>query len=137
MVSLAFRNTTDEVFWEQFGRTLKEGVGADYDNKDTLISLLLFPSSHDAAQLTTLQAYVDRMQPDQTEIFYITGESRHTVEHSPHLEAFKAKHYEVLFLLERVARAKATPHYGTQPDASHPGQNAGAIRSRPGVSRAG
>jgi molecular chaperone HtpG len=89
-------------FWEQFGRTLKEGVGSDYDNKDALISLLLFPSSHDAEQLTSLQAYVDRMQPDQTEIFYITGESRHTVEHSPHLEAFKAKQYEVLFLLDPV-----------------------------------
>jgi molecular chaperone HtpG len=42
------------------------------------------------------------MQPDQTEIFYITGESRHTVVHSPHLVAFIAKQYEVLFLLDPV-----------------------------------
>jgi len=95
-------NETYLKFWEQFGRTLKEGVGSDFDNKDTLIALLLFPSSQDAEQLTTLQAYVDRMPPDQTEIFYITGESRHMVEHSPHLEAFKAKNYEVLFLLDPV-----------------------------------
>jgi molecular chaperone HtpG len=89
-------------FWAQFGRVLKEGVGVDYDNKDTLLSLLLFPSSHDPEQLTTLHAYVERMPPDQTEIFYLTGESRRVVEHSPHLEAFRAKGYEVLYLVEPV-----------------------------------
>jgi molecular chaperone HtpG len=95
-------NETYLKFWEQFGRTLKEGIGADYDNKDTLVSLLLFASSHDPKHLTSLQAYVDRMQPDQTDIYYLTGESRSTVENSPHLEAFKAKHYEVLYLVEPV-----------------------------------
>lgn len=89
-------------FWEQFGRTLKEGVGADYDNKDTLVALLLFPSSHDAQALTSLKDYVARMPAEQSEIYYLTGESRHVVEHSPHLEAFKAKGYEVLYLVEPV-----------------------------------
>jgi molecular chaperone HtpG len=89
-------------FWQQFGRTLKEGVGADYDNKDTLVSLLLFPSSRDADALTSLKDYVARMPEAQSEIYYLTGESRHVVENSPHLEAFKAKGYEVLYLVEPV-----------------------------------
>ncbi len=89
-------------FWEQFGRTLKEGIGVDYDNKDTLVSLLLLPSSHDETTLTTLKDYVERMPEDQTDIFYLTGESHRVVEHSPHLEAFKAKGYEVLYLVEPV-----------------------------------
>jgi len=95
-------NATYLTFWEAFGRVLKEGIGTDYDNKDALISLLLFPSSQHADQLTTLQAYVERMPAEQTEIFYLTGESRRVVEHSPHLEAFQAKGYEVLYLVEPV-----------------------------------
>jgi molecular chaperone HtpG len=89
-------------FWQQFGRALKEGVSADYENKDRLIALLLFQSSADAEKLTTLQEYVARMKPDQKEIYYLTGETRAIVENSPHLEAFKEKGYEVLFLTDPV-----------------------------------
>ncbi len=89
-------------FWEQFGRVLKEGVGNDFDNKDALEALLMFPSSNDPEQLTTLQSYVDRMPEEQSDIYYLTGESRRAVEHSPHLEAFQAKNYEVLYLVEPV-----------------------------------
>lgn len=88
-------------FWEPFGNALKEGV-ADTDYKDKILDLLMFESSHDPTTLTTLDAYVQRMKPDQKEIFYITGESRSVVEHSPHLEAFKAKEYEVLYLVAPV-----------------------------------
>lgn len=88
-------------FWEPFGNALKEGV-ADHDYKDKILGLLLFASSHDPEKLTTLDAYVKRMKADQKEIFYLTGESRGVVEHSPHLEAFKAKDYEVLYLTSPV-----------------------------------
>ena len=88
--------------WKEFGRALKEGAATDFDNKDRLVSLLLFESSHDAEKLTTLKDYVGRMPADQTEIFYLTGESRAVVENSPHLEAFKAKGYEVLYLIDTV-----------------------------------
>src|SRR5262249_51524857 len=36
------------------------------------------------------------------EIYYLTGESRSMVKNSPHLEAFKEKGYEVLYLTEPV-----------------------------------
>ena len=89
-------------FWQQFGRALKEGVSSDYNNKDKIVSLLLFQSSNDSERLTTLKDYVSRMKQEQQEIFYLTGESRGVVEHSPHLEAFKAKGYEVLYLIDPV-----------------------------------
>jgi molecular chaperone HtpG len=89
-------------FWEQFGRALKEGVGADYDNKGRIVSLLLFQSSNDPEKLTTLQGYVERMKEGQNEIYYLTGESRSVVENSPHLEALKEKGYETLYLVEPV-----------------------------------
>jgi molecular chaperone HtpG len=88
--------------WKQFGRALKEGAATDFDNKERLDSLLMFESSADPEKLTTLKDYVSRMPGEQTEIFYLTGESRTVVENSPHLEAFKAKGYEVLYLVQTV-----------------------------------
>jgi molecular chaperone HtpG len=89
-------------FWGQFGRALKEGVGSDYDNRDRIVSLLLFQSSNHPEKLTTLEEYVGRMKEDQNEIYYLTGESRNVVENSPHLEAVKEKGYEALYLVEPV-----------------------------------
>ena len=89
-------------FWKEFGQALKEGLNSDFENKEALSNLLLFQSSADAEKLTSLQEYVERMPKEQAEIYYITGENRATVENSPHIEAFKAKNYEVLFLLDPV-----------------------------------
>ena len=89
-------------FWDQFGRALKEGVSSDYDNREKILSLLLFQSSNDPEKLTTLKGYVERMKEGQNEIYYLTGESRRVVENSPHLEVFKEKGYEVLYLVEPV-----------------------------------
>src|SRR5215813_13042810 len=89
-------------FWGQFGRALKEGVSSDHENRERILSLLLFQSSADAEKLTTLKGYVERMREEQGEIYYLTGESRAVVENSPHLEAFKEKGYEVLYLTEPV-----------------------------------
>ena len=99
-----FENDSDKYleFWRQFGRALKEGVSSDYDNKDRILSLLLFQSSVDHEKLTTLKGYVERMKEGQDEIYYLTGESRKVVENSPHLEAFKEKGYEVLYLTDPV-----------------------------------
>jgi molecular chaperone HtpG len=89
-------------FWRQFGRALKEGITSDFDNKNELVSLLLFASSNDPEKLTSLKDYVARMKEDQKEIFYLAGESRSVVENSPHLEAFKDKGYDVLYLVDPV-----------------------------------
>ena len=88
--------------WRQFGRAVKEGVSSDFDNREELLSLLLFESSHDPEKLTTLKDYVSRMKSEQEQIFYLTGESRGVIENSPHLEALKDKGYEVLYMTETV-----------------------------------
>ncbi|MCB1037462.1 MAG: molecular chaperone HtpG, partial [Acidobacteria bacterium] len=88
--------------WKAFGRAIKEGIGSDWDNKDKIVDLLLFESSHDPEKLTTLAEYLERMKEDQKEIFYLTGESRSVVENSPHLEAFKAEGIEFLYLVDPV-----------------------------------
>ena len=88
--------------WGEFGRALKEGVSSDYENKEKLLPLLLFESSNDSKEFTTLKSYVERMKPEQTEILYLTGESRKVIENSPHLEVPKQKGYEVLYLSDPV-----------------------------------
>ena len=89
-------------FWKEFGRAIKEGLSSDYENKERLLELLIFQSSADPEKHTTLKEYVLRMKEGQNEIYYLTGESRSQVENSPHLETFKEKGYEVLYLVDTV-----------------------------------
>jgi len=89
-------------FWKQFGRVLKEGASLDFDNKDKLLSLYLFESSSDPKKFTTLKEYVGRIKEGQNSIYYLTGPSRRAVENSPHLEAFKERGYEVVYLVDPV-----------------------------------
>ena len=89
-------------FWPEFGRAVKEGASQDYANRERLLPLLRFASSHDEEALTSLAAYVERMKPDQEEIYYLTAESREVAASSPHLEAFRDQGYEVLFLVDPV-----------------------------------
>lgn len=89
-------------FWGEFGRVLKEGLFQDQKNRDTLLDLCLFPTTHSPDQPTSLADYVGRMKPGQDKIYFMTGESRTAAEHSPHLEAFREKGCEVLLLTDTV-----------------------------------
>ncbi|HEV7582617.1 MAG TPA: molecular chaperone HtpG [Mycobacterium sp.] len=89
-------------FWTQFGKVLKEGLLSDADNQDTLLQISSFASTHSEEEATTLAEYVERMKEGQEQIFYATGETRQQILKSPHLEAFKAKGYEVLLLTDPV-----------------------------------
>ncbi len=89
-------------FWGEFGKVLKEGLMRDFDNQETLLGISSFASTHDEDQLTTLAEYVERMKEGQRQIFYSTGESPQQILNTPHLEAFKAKGYEVLLLSDTV-----------------------------------
>jgi molecular chaperone HtpG len=89
-------------FWTQFGKVVKEGLLSDFDNQETLLQISSFASTHSDDEPTTLAEYVERMKEGQTQIFYATGETRQQILKSPHLEAFKAKGYEVLLLTDPV-----------------------------------
>ncbi len=89
-------------FYKELGAVLKEGIGQDFANKDRIVDLLYFQSSNDPEKLTTLADYVSRMKDDQEDIYYLSGESRGVIESSPHLEAFKNKGFEVLYLSDPV-----------------------------------
>ena len=90
-------------FYREFGKVLKEGIEVDPTNKDKIKDLLLFESSRtEPGRYVSFKEYTERMALDQKEIYYITGTSRSAVENSPHLEVFKKKEIEVLFMTEPV-----------------------------------
>jgi molecular chaperone HtpG len=89
-------------FWSELGRALKEGLISDHDNRQAILEICSFPSTHDAEKPTTLRDYCGRMPEGQDAIYYVTGESRSALENSPHMEAFRAKGYEVLLLTDPV-----------------------------------
>jgi molecular chaperone HtpG len=99
---LADRRELYLTFWSEFGTVLKEGVSQDAEHRDRLLKLMLFPSSREAPEPTTLPEYVSRMPEGQASLFYVTGESRAIAERSPHLEAFRAKGYEVLYFVDPI-----------------------------------
>ncbi|MEU6064688.1 molecular chaperone HtpG [Streptomyces sp. NPDC047082] len=89
-------------FWREFGAVLKEGLLGDPDNRDALLAVASFASTHAEDEATTLQQYVERMKDGQDDIYYMTGESRQSIENSPHMEAFRARGVEVLLLTDPV-----------------------------------
>ncbi|GAB3806689.1 molecular chaperone HtpG [Micromonospora zhanjiangensis] len=89
-------------FWTEFGRAVKEGLLNDFDNRETILEIASFASTHDAEKPTTLRGYVERMKEGQEHIYVMTGESRSMIENSPHMEAFRSKGYEVLLLTDPV-----------------------------------
>lgn len=89
-------------FWREFGRVLKEGLLSDMDNRETILAVSSFASTHSETEQTTLAEYVERMPEGQQAIYYLTGESRQQIENSPHMEAFRAKGLEVLVLTDPV-----------------------------------
>jgi molecular chaperone HtpG len=99
---LAERADDYRTFWKEFGTAVKEGLVGDFDNREAILDIASFASTHDAAEPTTLRQYLARMKEGQDHIYYLTGGSRSTIENSPHMEAFQAKGYEVLILTDAV-----------------------------------
>ncbi len=91
-------------FWDEFGQVLKEGVAEDFANKEALLKLLRFASTHDeeASQRIALADYVGRMGEGQDRIYYLIAESDSAARQSPHLEVFRARGIEVLLLTDRI-----------------------------------
>jgi molecular chaperone HtpG len=91
-----------EAFYKEFAYIFKAGVSQDFDNKDKIAALLRYKTTKSDGKWVSLTDYVARMQPDQKEIFYITGDSLSTLINSPHLEALKEKDIEVLLMTDPI-----------------------------------
>ena len=90
-------------FWKEHAKRFKLGY-ADFANQEAFGELLRFNSSRheDKDGLISLDEYIEAAKEGQKEIYYISGPSREAVEQNPHLEIFRAKGIEVLYLYEPV-----------------------------------
>ena len=102
--NMARENEEDyKKFWKAHSRIFKMGYN-DYANKDTYASLLRFNSSAQENKdgLTSFDAYIAAAKEGQKEIYYISGPSREAIALNPHLEIFRQKGIEVLYLYEPI-----------------------------------
>jgi molecular chaperone HtpG len=99
------KDAADEykAFYTSFGRVLKEGVHADWENADKLKNLLLFRSAKTEGNgYVTLHEYVAAMPEAQKDIYFLIAEDLDTARQSPHIEAVAKRGYDVLFLTDTI-----------------------------------
>ena len=88
--------------WRNFGAVIKEGVHTDHGHQDELVELLRFKTSTSGDGLVSLADYVAAMPEGQDAIYYLTGDNADALARSPHLEACRARGYQVLFLTDAI-----------------------------------
>jgi molecular chaperone HtpG len=106
-----------EKFYAEFGAVLKEGIYTDTNKREKVAALARYKTTRSEDKRVSLDEYVKRMQPDQKEIYYITGDNIGTLINSPHLEALKEKSYEVLLMTDPVDEwvVQSLPEYDGKP----------------------
>jgi len=89
-----------QTFWKEFGVYLKQGVATSPADAESIHPLLRFKTNLHPETWSSLEEYVGRMQPEQKEIYFITGDDPRSILRSPHLDYFQAQGTEVLLLTE-------------------------------------
>ena len=91
-------------FWEACGQALKEGVIEDQDNREQVMALLRFRSTHDNGQNAShsLDDYLSRAPADQKEIYYLQAKELNSALLNPQLEIFRSRNFEVLLFTDRI-----------------------------------
>jgi molecular chaperone HtpG len=87
--------------WAEFGSVIKEGIYQDLERRDQLLALARFTTTI-AGEPRSLRQYVAGLKPNQTEIYYLVGDSLERVQSNPKLEAARARGIEVLLLTDQV-----------------------------------
>jgi molecular chaperone HtpG len=99
--SLKKDETEFDVFWNQFGKVLKEGLYEDYENREKIAEITrVYSFKHD--KLVTLDRYIEEMSEKQEKIYYLAADTLKQAKSSPHLEGFKAKGVDVLLMTDPI-----------------------------------
>jgi molecular chaperone HtpG len=86
--------------WDAFGAVLKEGIYEDFERREKLLALSRFTTT--SGEKRALKDVVADFKPNQTEIYYLVGDSIERLKSSPRLEAAAARGIEVLLLSDPV-----------------------------------
>jgi molecular chaperone HtpG len=86
--------------WDAFGPVIKEGIWEDFERREKLLALSRFNTT--AGDKRSLKQYVENLKPNQTEIYYLVGDSIERLKSNPKLESANARGIEVLLLTDPV-----------------------------------
>jgi molecular chaperone HtpG len=86
--------------WDAFGSVIKEGIYEDFERREKLLALSRFSTT--AGEKRTLKQYVADFKPNQTEIYFLVGDSIERLKSNPRLEAASVRGIEVLLLTDAV-----------------------------------
>src|SRR3954447_12634270 len=89
-----------EKIWDAFGPVIKEGIWEDFERREKLLGLSRFTTT--SGEKRSLRQYVEDLKPNQTEIYYLTGDSIDRLKSNPKLESASARGIEVLLLTDPV-----------------------------------
>jgi len=86
--------------WDAFGAVIKEGIWEDFERREKLLTLSRFTTT--SGEKRSLKQYVESLKPNQTEIYYLVGDSVERLKSNPKLESAAARGIEVLLLTDPV-----------------------------------
>src|SRR3989440_8151366 len=86
--------------WDAFGPVIKEGIWEDFERREKLLGLSRFTTTK--GEKRSLKQYVEDLKPNQTDIYYLTGDSIERLKANPKLESATARGIEVLLLTDPV-----------------------------------
>jgi molecular chaperone HtpG len=86
--------------WDAFGPVIKEGIWEDFERRDKLLALSRFTTT--SGDKRSLKQYAESLKPNQTEIYYLVGDSIERLKSNPKLESATARGIEVLLLTDPV-----------------------------------
>ncbi|THD55494.1 MAG: molecular chaperone HtpG [Bradyrhizobium sp.] len=86
--------------WDAFGPVIKEGIYEDYERREKLLALSRFTTT--SGDKRTVKQYIAELKPNQTEIYFLVGDSIERLKSNPKLESATARGIEVLLLTDPV-----------------------------------
>jgi molecular chaperone HtpG len=101
---MAQKDTTEYLkVYKAFGRFIKQGLAVSPMDRSDIEPLLYFQTTRGSAEdWVSLETYVERMAANQEDIYYILGDDYASASRSPHLDAFRQRGIEVLYLVDPV-----------------------------------
>jgi molecular chaperone HtpG len=101
--------------WDAFGPVIKEGIWEDFERREKLLALSRFTTT--SGEKRSLKQYAENLKPNQTEIYYLVGDSVERLKSNPKLESATARGIEVLLLTDPVDAfwTSAPLDYGGKP----------------------
>src|SRR6202047_4868114 len=72
-------------FWDAFGKVIKEGIWEDFERREKLLALSRFTTT--SGERRSLKQYAENLKPNQTEVYYLVGDSIERLKSNPKLES--------------------------------------------------